>query len=293
MAARAKQAAQPPFIEKVVFLVSLGFELCVRSAPLCIIFASVIFGATQLWKNASSGNHFKIKPSVSIEGQGVSEALKEYKRLGRFAVGRSLLDPLLLCDLKRQYMTSPWVSEVCSLKRVFPDKVYVEFIPREPFVQVLDGGYYWLVDNEGVLLPVAGNRVSRKGLPVIRGDINNRPRNGMFWNDSGVLGGVRALNNLRSSAMASTMPVREILIERPGFIDRLSTPGKSRPRLKMSTANGYSILWGTVSQDFPGELTDSEKIALLRQLVAECRGSAQHGISFDVRTNVAGFRVMP
>lgn len=287
--APARASVGKPLTEKVIGYTALSVEYAVRVAPLVLIAVAVFFGGLKLWQSAEGKDYFIIKPSVELESVSHNSALVEYRRLGAYAAGRSLLDPLLLRDLKLKYLQSPWVREVCSLRRVFPDKVLVEFIPREPFAQVLSDGYYWVVDDEGMLLPVAGTRKARAGLAVMRGDIRNRPKNGEYWNDQGIIGGVRALNLLRKSAVCDSLPVREIVLKRAGFIDRLSNPGRSRPRMMMYTTNGYSVDWGTVSEDFPGEMSSQEKIALLRQLVAQCPQSGREGICFDVRTKVAGY----
>lgn len=283
-----------PHRDHVVGVLSFLVESLVRMAPLCIIFAAAGYGVYALWGEACMADSFRVLPSVALTPAPYCrpEAARAFRALGNCAVGRSVLEPLLLSDLKEEYLKCPWVKSVVAMSRVFPAQVSVEFVARSPYMQVLKGGYYWIVDDEGVMLPVEGVRAPRPSLPVVRGDIDFRPQDGMVWDDDGVLGALQALQTIRSSALVQSMPVAEVVISRAEYIDRLSQPGRSRPRLQIITTNGFDILWGTTGVGYPGEMQDEEKVALLRQLVAqgEHKGIARR---LDVRTRVPGFTLLP
>lgn len=279
----------PSRTERLGALLGWLFAVSVHAAPLLIILGISAYGLLALWRHGGGAQQYRIRPSVELaQAQGFRpEAVREFNRLGALAVGRSLLDPLLLADLRAEYLRSPWVRSVSRMKRAFPNELYIEFMPRVPLVQVLHGGYYWLVDEDGIMLPVEGTRQSRAGLPVIRGDIDRRPADGCVWNDGGILGGISALLAIDDSPLRGQLAVVEIIVKRTEYLDRLSQPGRSRPRLEILASNGMNILWGTAGDDFPGELRDAEKIALLRQLVADLPNPAP-GQNFDVRTRVGG-----
>jgi len=267
-------------------------EATVHVPPLLVILGGAGCGLVYLWQESEAGAAYRIRPAVEVSQRpGVRpEAVREFQRLGAQAVGRSLLDPMLLRDLREKYRRSPWVREICTMRRVFPNQLCVEFIPREPAAQILKNGYYWMVDSGGVLLPMEGVREARAGLAVIRGELDNRPQDGQGCNDGGVQGALAALEAIRSPAVATSLPVTEVVISKPEYLDRLSQPNRSRPRLEIMTSSGLTILWGTAGDDFPGELKDGEKVALLRQLLAENRVDAARQ-QLDVRTRVAGISV--
>lgn len=277
----------------VVSVLAFLVESLVRMAPLCIIFGAAGYGLNDLWSRATQAERFRVQPAVALTPAPNTrpEAARSFRALGDYVAGRSVLDPLLLHDLKEEYLRCPWVKRIVSLQRIFPGQVSVEFVARNPYAQVLKGGYYWLIDDEGVMLPVEGVREVRPGMPVIRGDIDTRPHDGAVWDDAGVLGALHALLTIRGSALVQAVPITEIVVSRAEYLDRLSRPGRSRPRLELLTADGLSILWGTAAEDYPGELKDAEKLALLRQLVVEARAEGQ-ARQLDVRTRIPGFTLV-
>lgn len=283
--------------DRIVGALTFLIEAVVRVLPMCIIFGAAAYGLDHIWSLAEQEERFRVQPTVALtQAPGCRpEAARAFHELGNYAAGRSVLDPTLLRELKDAYLRCPWVKRIITIERIFPGQVGVEFVARNPYAQVLKGGYYWLIDDEGVMLPVEGVREPRPGMPVVRGDIDLRPQDGAVWDDSGVLGALQALQTIRGSALVQALPVAEIVVTRAEYLDRLSRPGRSRPRLEIVTSNGMNILWGTAGEEYPGELKDAEKIALLRQLVAD--GAARdvpegQSRQLDVRTRIPGFTLV-
>lgn len=266
----------------------------IHCLPLLIILGAAGYGCYELWAAARAERDFRILPSMTVaEGSRYHpEAAEEFTRLSDLAAGKSLLDPRLLTDVRAQYEKSVWVKKVCRVERVFPNQVAVEFIPRRAFLQAHCRGYYWLLDDENILLPVAGTRAARPQLPAVEGDIASRPRYGEKWTDAGVVAAADALSAIAASPLASQLPVRTITVRRPAFLDRMRQPRHSRPRLEIKTHTDISILWGSGPDGFPGEITTPDKIVMLRQLLS--RPGANRGkISLDVRTAVPGYKLRP
>ncbi len=263
--------------------------------PMLILFALFSVGIVKLWQRGIESEVFKIRPSIFItnDEQYSPEALREFDRLSNSFSGTSLLKPGLLDEVKKVYSESPWVEEVCSLQRVYPNRVNIEFIPRFVAAQLKHDGYYWLVAEDGVLLPADGVKKKYDKLPLICGDIEQRPENGQVWHSDGVGGALRALREINHSRFGQEMSISKIEIKSPGFIDKLQRPGRSRPRLTIDTDSKISIMWGTCSENFPGELGYSEKIKLLDGLLSDWKqkGAMGREVCFDVRTNVAGYNL--
>ena len=260
-----------------------------------LLFVLFALGVIKLWQKGMQSDLFKLRPAIFIaNGKDYSEdAIYEFNRLSGYFAGKSLLEPGLLDKVRQVYSSSPWVEEVCSLRRVYPNKISIEFVPRYAAVQVRHDGYYWLVARDGVLLPADGVKKAYPGLPIIKGDIEKRPENGHIWHSDGVSGALKAFAELNDSDIADELQVSGIEIKAPGFIDRLKRPGKSRPRLLIKTDKNITIMWGTCEGSYPGELRPAEKIFMIRKLLSawHIKGDMNKNICFDVRTKVAGYNL--
>lgn len=266
--------------------------LAIRCLPLFFILAGVGYGCWHLWRLGLEDRAFRILPSMVVSDQSPChpEANGEFSRLSDLSAGRSLLDPLLLSSIRDQYARSVWVKKVCRVERVFPNQVMVEFIPRRAFVQARQNGYYWLVDDENVLLPVDGTQAARAQLPVVEGDLADRPRYGEKWNDPGVTAATDALAAIENSPLAAQLPVRTITVRRSAFLDSKKQAHRSRPRLEIRTHTDINILWGCGPDGYPGEITTADKIVMLRQLLSQPPANRRK-ISLDVRTAVPGYKL--
>ncbi len=263
--------------------------------PMLLLVFLFAFGVVKLWQRGIESDLFKIRPSIylSNDSQYSPEALREFERLSNKFNGVSLLKPGLLDEVKNVYAASPWVEEVCSLKRVYPNRINIEFVPRFVAAQLHQNGYYWLVAADGVLLPADGVKKKYADLPEVTGDIEHRPENGQIWHSDGVGGALEALAALEQSKLGRELGVKKINIEAPSFIDKLKRPGKSRPRLVIDTDSQISILWGTCSENIPGEPDTAEKIRMLGKLLRDWKekGGMGRRVCFDVRTSVAGYNL--
>ncbi len=257
--------------------------------PLLLILGGVAAGSLVLWRDALKDKRYLLGgDTLTLSGvrNAPAEALTEIERLGRFCAGRSLLDPFLLTRLRREYSASPWIRRVCSLRRVPPNRVAVEFVPRLPSAQARHEGYYWLVDSEGILLPVPGNRKPFPGLPEVAGALGRRPRDGQRWRDEGMADALGVLSVIANSPLTDSFVVTRINVAR-GALASGNRPG--RPRLNLETAEGVTIRWGTYNRgDLSDEILNSEKIAMLRQLIAR-EYAAVPGVILDVATRVPGY----
>lgn len=259
--------------------------------PLLFILAGIGYGGFQLWKIALQDKIFAILPSVNLNQRAGlhPEAVQEFNRLSNLTAGKSLLDPYLLDTVKRQYDDSVWIKKVFRLERVFPNQIMVEFIPRRAFFQAKQNGYFWLVDDENIVLPVTGLRTPHQNLPIISGDINTRPQYGEKWQDSGIIAAHEVLTAIEKSPLSAQLPISEIIVNRPRFMDKFRNEQYSRARLEIKTHNEINILWGAGTRGDPDELTTNKKLALLQQLLQKPLPTQQEKVYYDVRTRIAGY----
>lgn len=294
MAAKRKPASRSKKTSSTAWLVPALGVLCahlVRALPLLFLFGTVAYGSVRLWQHALQDPAYQLQPSLTLGTESTipAEAQHAYQQLAAGMAGRSLLHPHLLRDLQRDYEACVWVRSVHRMERVFPNQVAIEFVPRLPVAQVWHRGYYWLVDEEGLMLPIQGLRKPRAELPVIAGVVRDRPADGQAWRDPGVRGALGVMEALSASAIREDLPVAKIQILRTSYLDALQQQRESRPRFELQTRDGVRILWGTYNEgELPDEILTSEKIATLRKLLA--RGiPLQPGLSVDIRTREVGY----
>jgi len=270
-----------------------------RALPLSMLLIAAAAACHGIWRNALHDSRLRIGGDVLSLSDPAGlrpEALREIERFGRMAAGRNTLNPRLLIDLRQQYQSSPWVRRIISLRRIFPDRLELDIVLRTPAAQVRSSngrgsGYFWLIDEEGVLLPVAGANTPYDGLPQIVGSppevISRQPAEGRIWSDAAVLDSIALLQKWRT-AMSDLTPHR-ILVTRSSFLDSYRCRRIDRPRFEIETREGLTVLWGTYNRgDLPDEMTTAEKFAQLQRLLQRDIASAS-GLRLDVRTRVPGF----
>ncbi|MCX7935872.1 MAG: hypothetical protein N3A66_11520, partial [Planctomycetota bacterium] len=268
-----------------------------HASPLALLSLAAAAGCAFIWREAWQDKRFCIAGDILSLSQAAGlrpEAVREIERFGSLAAGRSTLDPCLLLDLREQYQSSPWVRRIISLRRVFPDRLELDIVLRTPAAQVRSGGgegYFWLVDEEGVLLPVPGARNPYEALPQIVGAppeiMGRQPAEGRVWSDPAVSDSLDLLKRWRT-AVPDLTPQR-IVVRRGVFLDSCRRRRLDRPRFEIETREGLTILWGTYNRgDLPDEMSAQEKFAHLQRL-RQREVAASSGLCLDVRTRVPGY----
>lgn len=265
---------------------------------LCVIFGGVAAGGVFLWRKALSDPRFLLDGATLGMGGAVRqcpESVDELSDIGRRFDGRSLLDPWLVADLAAAYSESVWVKRVSRMRRSFPNRMDVELLLRMPVAQVREGGRYWLIDRDCMVLPVEGGERFEK-LPEIVGvtaqTLGGRPEAGGYWGDEGVRGGVGLLKVFWSSPLSGVLPVERVVVNTGVFQSGDGEGREIRRRFEVVTESGAIVRWGTYN-DLPegDELTSSEKMWNLQELLAR-EEALRPGVCFDVRTRLPGYSLV-
>lgn len=298
-----RRTAKTPALSVVLsFIAEIAMRACeglLQALPLLLVVGGAIYGCMALWRISLANPLYRIRGDTvgirSLESQGGTSpslppaAVNELERLARSLTGESLLDPFLLAKVRASYEASPWIQKVCGLRRIFPNRVAIEFVLRKPFAQVRQGRYYWQIDEEGYLLPIHGTTTPDPSLPTIRGDVGERPLAGERWNDEGVQDALCVLHTLRESPLSSTFHIKNVLVRRDSFLDQLKNTRRLRPRIELETHENVTIRWGMVNREnLPEEILNDEKIAMLRSLAA-LDIAKMPGVRLDVHTRVPGY----
>lgn len=97
------------------------------------------------------------------------EARDEITSIPRAVPTFNLLSEGVLLRVRDQLGANMWVKEVCSVEKVFPDRMRFTLALRRPAAWVAIGGRWYLTDTEGVRLPVEEENFTPGHLPQIVG----------------------------------------------------------------------------------------------------------------------------
>lgn len=268
-------------------------------AMMLLVLAGTGFGLVVLWKRALADPHFHMRGDTLALAGGVREcpeSIGDLQAIGKNFDGRSLLDPTLLSDIEKRYCESYWIKKITAMRRHFPNRIEIGFLIRVPVAQVWSADRYWMVDNEGRLLPVAGSRDPFPALPEIigatAGVISKPPGTGQAWSDEGVLGALGLMRCLWASPLSEQLPVDRVVVVGGSFKDNDGKLVERRRRFELVAAGGAVVRWGTFNAgDIDGEPTSSEKLWQLHQLLLR-EEALRPGVCFDVRTKLPGYTLL-
>lgn len=257
------------------------------------------FGGYVLWTQALKDPRFHMDGDTLGIGGAVlecPESVGDISAISQKFHGRSLLDPMLIGDLEKAYQESVWVRKVSRMRRNFPNRIDLELHLRLPAAQVRSNQRYWMVDMDGILLPVEGSPQPFVNLPEIVGVtarvIGNRPMPGETWTDEGVVGGLGILRAFWGSPLAEALPVSRVVVNTGIYQTADKKEKEVRRRFEVVTASGAVVRWGTFNAiNAPDELTSAEKMWNLQELLRRDE-ALRSGVCFDVRTKLPGFSLI-
>ncbi|MBI3097169.1 MAG: hypothetical protein HYY93_02835 [Planctomycetes bacterium] len=178
----------------------------------------------------------------------------------------SLLDPNLVEVVAEYYQRSPWVAEVRSVEKLYPNRVRVTVDLRRPAAAVaLDRGVA-LVDADGVRLPGLYPRVppALGTLPTIYGAIGSPAPAGTKWMDRAVSNGLTVAAALAEYRLSDACPISVIDVRNAG--------GRRDPRqaeIVLWTPARIPIHWGRPPDTVKyGEVSVAQKMENLRRVLA-------------------------
>ena len=177
---------------------------------------------------------------------------------------QSVLDDHLADDLAIAFQRHPWVEEVVSIRKSYPNKIAVELKYRQPvaLVRVAQGVYP--VDMQGILLPPEdfSSAAVKDYLQVVGVTTIPHGRPGNSWGDACVSGAARIAAVLEgrwkewqiTAIQAPRLTKADTTIEELVF--------------ELRGADGSIIVWGRApGATHPGELTTEQKLGRLEKYV--------------------------
>ncbi len=221
---------------------------------------------------------------VSVPRWADDSLVRSLRQTSSLVPSFSILDPELRSSLDRCYRRDPWIREVTSVDRVFPNRLRVAARVRKAIATVeqndpssATGKAYVPVDVDVVRLPGSFPQPpqGRSPLtPVILGaSSGNPPAPGRVWDDASIREGVAVALELYA---LYNSPIHEKV--RIAAIDVANAEGRIEPsssEIVLVTEDGKHVQWGrsTRSPAF-GELTTARKIDHLRRILDSYPGLA-------------------
>ncbi len=189
---------------------------------------------------------------------------------------RSSLDHDLLVEITQILRAEPWVKQVNQVRRVYGEQpgniIEIDCEFRSPVALVEDGGYFWIVDSDGVKLPerytpaelaeVAMGTGSTPKLRVITGVAAAAPQAGETWSGEDLRAGIELVNLLHGRGYADEVATIDI----SNYAGRRD---KQSAQIILHTLREAEIRWGrpvTATKDFFVEVSTEKKLEHLQTI---------------------------
>jgi hypothetical protein len=188
----------------------------------------------------------------------------------------SAFDHDLLVKAVAALKKNPWVSSVNQVRRVYGDQpgdtLEIDCDFRAPVALVKWGQYYWLIDNDGYLLPeqytsaqldkITIGRDGRTCLRVIDGVKQPPPDMGHKWVGGDLTAGLDLIKLLYGKLFVDEVTSVDV----SNFAGRIS---RGDPQLVLLTRYGTQVWWGRPlnAKDFFVEVSPARKLEMLRAVV--------------------------
>lgn len=278
------------FMKKVPYYAKVTLKFSITAAPMAIICSGFIYLVLFTWKNANNDQQFLLKSSEEMinaalpEGEIPRDLLEELQKLQSKSNNVSLLDPDTPYELKEIYNDSPWIEDTYFFKRDFSNKTIVaDFSVRLPVAQVRYGRYYYIVDENGAILPSIKTTKPDNTLPLIICNIHNEPTNEKKWVNEELLSALNVIQDINCSIISDKIDIGKIVVRRSRYVDSTLQRRTTLPSLEIYTKTGAVIKWGTDNKDDSEEPNNLQKIETIRRIIGR-EGRFSRGDNLDVRT---------
>lgn len=256
---------------------------------------AALVGLPRAWRAITHRPEFTLRPGrIELDRERYpcirhEEMLKSFLATDKQGILRrdvSLYEKNLARKVARAYADSPWVRQVVSVRKVFPNRIEVNLELREPHAIIQRGGDHFCVDRDGVVLDPTVYLLTRDRTaaltPVVavpaRGAI---PVAGKRWDEEAVIEGI-AMFDLYREKFARNVAVQQIEMQ-------VENVGAEKPAVTawLRLAAGPRVQWGRTPRSpiSPAEVPTSQKAAALLALINKERATLGRFKSIDVRWN--------
>jgi hypothetical protein len=268
-------------------LITSGILILVAGA----LTAGIAVGVRQSWRRISNRPEFRVRPlDLRIENawlrvDAFKKQLLQTDAEGVLDRSVSVFTPQLADQVARALARSPYVREVRSVTREFPNTLLVDMDIREPFALLKHESHLYCVDRDGVVLDpnvyqlhLTEEQFAELGPAALVPSTVGVPRAGKRWEDVPVLEGI-AMVRLCREQFARSVPISQIEIEND------QAAGGPAAMATLVLTGGQRVRWGRTpdSPPSPVEIRTPQKAEALLALTRQEGESLQRFRFIDVR----------
>ena len=219
------------------------FILFVKITAILLLLGVLVFGFNYLY----SSKYFKIK-TVMVTGNShySSEQIKKVADVGIganiFEINKKNIEDKLSAELT-------WVNSI-SLRKVFPDKIEISITERKPYIRLVYGGKYFILDKEAVVLDEISDEKSSlyAGYLLVTNGIKFYPEIG---------------EKIAKKSILSAADIYDALdVELKTIIKEAYISGSTNSEIVLITFENKQIIFGTSDKIV-------DKNAILRQILVQ------------------------
>lgn len=235
----------PTFL-KTAGLVSLLIFFIVASGSMASSNSLYNCDCAKMVFTVNSSNSFILETSAKYRPPHIpADHFVSILASGRRVEGMKIWDDRLFSTLRTAFLDNPWVEKVLSIQRRFPNIVWVNLSLRRPFSAVAWKGKKYIIDRQGVLLPLKPDTDLGIHLITITGVQEPPPsRSGEIWKTKYVEDSLGLMKYITNN-----------MLDKEGFINLLSTVERfecapanqsittGKPAITMRLLSGEAIIW--------------------------------------------------
>jgi cell division protein FtsQ len=233
------------------------FTVFIKIFFLVIIFAGLIWGFNYFYNSS----YFKISSIIFKNNKHYTEDI--LKKETDIALGTNIFEIDKKAIEEKLLKNLTWLKSI-SLKKVFPNSIIIEVVERKPFVRILGGDYFYLVDEEGIVLLKLEDKdlEDNKDLILVRNALRYSPEIGEKVAKKNILSCGKIYEALDLEVKEE---IKEAVID-----DNFSAD------ILFLTKKGKSIIFGN-------EDNIVEKNSILKQVLKQLSGSNNYYNVIDIR----------
>lgn len=229
------------------------FVLFVKITSILLLLGALVFGFNYLYNS----QYFKIK-TVMVTGNSHYSS-EQVKKVADVAIGANIfeINKKNIEDSLAAELT--WVSS-SSLRKVFPDKIEISITERKPYIRLVYGGKYFILDKEAVVLDEISDEESSpySGYLLVKNGIKFYPEIG---------------EKIAKKSILSVAEIYDALdVELKKIIKEAYISGGTSSDIILITFDNKQIIFGTSDKII-------DKNAILRQILIQIH---KNGIAYSV-----------
>lgn len=179
----------------------------------------------------------------------------------------SFFDGDLTTKITTACEANPWIKKVHYVRKEYPCRILIKADVRRPFAAAAVRDRYYIVDADGVRLPVEYEEwpVPNLSLPVIQGVDGPVGEEGRVWDHAGVRAGVAVLAQFKPTPYYDRLGISAVNVANVnGRVDSRDS------EVVLVGARGVNVLWGRAGSDKAlHELTLEEKLRNLEKYLEQ------------------------